>query len=185
MNASDGKDTHDPTPTGEAPAEPGRTARQRLGPVILWSRLRRPVAGRLAALAVALACGAVFGFAAALRPDPSGYGTHTQLGFGRCGFLMQTGYPCPTCGMTTSFADFAHGHLLRSAWDQPAGFVLALATAVVGVIALAAVFSGRVVQVNWYRVNPVRVVWTFVVIFFASWGFKMIISWVGRGSPAR
>ena len=45
-----------------------------------------------------------------LAPRPAGFGTHRALGLPPCGFLAQTGYPCPSCGMTTAFAAMAHGH---------------------------------------------------------------------------
>lgn len=64
-----------------------------------------------------------------LTPDPSGHGTHTQLGLPPCGFLWLTGLPCPACGLTTSFAWLAHGHLWASLRAHPLGlplFVLAV-----------------------------------------------------------
>lgn len=67
----------------------------------------------------------VFGVAWRLRPDPRGFGTHTQLGLPPCAFKVVTGTPCPTCGMTTSFAWFARGRLDRSWRANPAGSVLA------------------------------------------------------------
>ena len=67
----------------------------------------------------------VFGVACCLRPDPRGFGTHTQLGLPPCAFKVVTGNPCPTCGMTTSFAWFARGRLDRSWRANPAGSVLA------------------------------------------------------------
>jgi len=162
-----------------------RSVRDRLGPVLIVSRLRRPVVGRLSALGIALGCGAILALAATLHPDPRGYGTHAQLGLGTCGFLLQTGYPCPTCGMTTACADLVHGHVWRSFVDQPMGFVLSLGTGVVGVVALAAVLSGRVVWINWYRVSPVRVVWAFMVLFVASWGFKIVVGLATGAMPVR
>ncbi len=61
-------------------------------------------------------------------------GTHAALGMPPCTFPMLTGYPCPTCGMTTSFAYFARGRLLASFHAQPAGFAFAtvLAAALFG-----------------------------------------------------
>lgn len=67
----------------------------------------------------------VFGVAWRLRPDPRGFGTHTQLGLPPCAFKVVTGSPCPTCGMTTSFAWFVRGRLDRSWRANPAGNVLA------------------------------------------------------------
>ena len=51
---------------------------------------------------------AVIALAATLSPDPSGHGTHQQLGLPPCGFIYVTGYPCPGCGLTTAFA-----HMVR------------------------------------------------------------------------
>jgi hypothetical protein len=167
-----------------APAPP-RTRRERLGPLLLVVAVQRPVRGRMQALGLAAACAIALGFGAALKPDPSGMGTHTQLGLGPCGFLLQTGYPCITCGMTTAFTDFAHGHVIRAFLHQPAGMMLAALTLLVGVISLAAVITGRYVRVNWYRVNPVRTVWAFVILFFASWGFKILYGLATHTLPWR
>lgn len=40
----------------------------------------------------------------ALTPDPTGHGTHRQLGLPPCAFNAATGKLCPSCGLTTSFA---------------------------------------------------------------------------------
>jgi hypothetical protein len=85
---------------------------------------------RLLALAVAGGCLTILLLAAYLRPSPSGMGTHQQgLGLPACNFLRTTGLPCPSCGMTTSFAWFAKGNLLASAYVQPMGAILALLAA--------------------------------------------------------
>ncbi len=60
-----------------------------------------------------------------LEPDPRGFGTHTQLGLLPCSFRATTGHPCPSCGMTTSFAWSARLDLLRSWRANPAGSLLA------------------------------------------------------------
>lgn len=51
---------------------------------------------------------AVVFIAALLTPNAGGFGTHSQLGLAPCLFLLFTGRPCPTCGMTTSFAAMVH-----------------------------------------------------------------------------
>jgi hypothetical protein len=70
---------------------------------------------------------AVLGLSRAVTPDPSGMGTHTQLGLAPCGFLYLTRLPCPTCGLTTSFAHMARLSLtdaIAAHWLGPALFAL-------------------------------------------------------------
>jgi hypothetical protein len=98
------------------------------GPKIYTGRLRSipvPIAGRLMAAGIAAACLSVLIVACGLSPNTGGFGTHRQLGLAECGFLARTGLPCPACGMTTSFAWFAHGNLLASFYIQPMGMILA------------------------------------------------------------
>ncbi|MBN1845897.1 MAG: DUF2752 domain-containing protein, partial [Sedimentisphaerales bacterium] len=59
--------------------------------------------------------------------------THEQLGRPACGFLEHTGYPCPTCGMTTAFSYVLHGRILLAFTTQPAGALGALACMVTAV----------------------------------------------------
>ena len=89
---------------------------------------------RLAWLAAGGAAAAVLLIARALAPDPAGVGTHEQLGLPPCGFHQLTGLPCPTCGLTTSFAHMARGQVtaaLHAHWLGPPLFVL---TAVIVVL---------------------------------------------------
>src|SRR5262245_31491696 len=65
-------------------------------------------------LAAAAGVIAVLALARWLEPSPLGYGTHRQLGLLPCSFRRITGYPCPSCGMTTAFAWFVRGQLGRS-----------------------------------------------------------------------
>lgn len=94
-------------------------------------------ADRLLALLLASPAAGVLGVAVQLHPDPAGMGTHRQLGLGTCTFLRYTGWPCPTCGMTTAFAYAAHGKVLAALRAQPFGFVLFLITAGVVVVSAA------------------------------------------------
>lgn len=82
----------------------------------------------------------VLGLASWLEADPSGVGTHKQLGLGGCTVLTLSGWPCPMCGMTTTFTHMGHLHPLEALATQPFGVVLylcTLGTFVLGVGALA------------------------------------------------
>jgi Protein of unknown function (DUF2752) len=86
--------------------------------------------------AIAASSASVIGIARVLTPDPSGVGTHTQLGLPRCGFLAITGLPCPACGLTTAFAHMARAELAAAVSANAFGvllFVLALASIPLGV----------------------------------------------------
>ena len=67
------------------------------------------------------------GFAVAVdvEPDPRGYGTHERLGLPGCTFRTIFGVPCPSCGMTTSFAYFVRGRFVSAAASNMAGLLLA------------------------------------------------------------
>lgn len=72
---------------------------------------------------------AVLVTAALLTPAAAGHGTHTQLGLPPCGFLVYTGYPCPGCGLTTSFAHMIRLQVHGAFHANPFGILLFLCTA--------------------------------------------------------
>jgi len=94
-------------------------------------------AARIESAAGARACWAACGAAAAcvlviarvLTPDPSGFGTHTQLGLPPCFFLQLTSLPCPACGLTTSFAHMARFEITSALRANVLGLPLFLLTA--------------------------------------------------------
>lgn len=94
-----------------------------IAPDRMPERLGQPTRAWMAAFALALVV--VLVVARTLTPDPRGFGTHTQLGLWPCAFKAATGTPCPTCGMTTSFAWYARGKVARSWGANPAGVALA------------------------------------------------------------
>lgn len=80
---------------------------------------------------VAIGTVLLFVLAILLEPEARGYGTHQQLGLPECFFLQLTGWKCPQCGMTTSFAYLVRGQAIQ-AWDaNPCGPVLAVLLACV------------------------------------------------------
>jgi hypothetical protein len=93
-------------------------------------------------LASAIAILAVLG---TLQPDPSGMGTHEQLFcLPACSFLVRTGWPCPTCGLTTSLAAMAHGDVGLACRAHPFGVVLFLALVTAGLAGGMELLSTRV-----------------------------------------
>ena len=121
-----------------------------------------------------------------LRPSPTGYGTHQQLGFGKyrlapCGMLLTTGYPCPTCGMTTAFAHTVRGQWLRAMWAQPSGFLLALATMVTAAASAGTIVTGRnPLRTLILYVTPYRLFATLLILLFGGWFFRIAVTYFGR-----
>lgn len=102
--------------------------------------------GRNARLLSAFLAVAVFGplaVACGLRPDPKGFGTHTQLGLAPCPYRLQSGKRCPWCGLTTATAQAVRGRL-GSAWDaNPAGCLFALSSLGIGIWLIRVSVTGR------------------------------------------
>lgn len=124
---------------------------------------------------VCVLCVSLLIVSAQLDPEPSGVGTHNQLGMAPCGFLQSTRLPCATCGMTTSFALAADGRLLDAFITQPAGALLALITAIAALLSGYASFKGLslfpLIGTFW---RPMTVV-VFAVVVIGSWIYKIII----------
>lgn len=147
--------------------------RHTFGPLVRFVQMEQPLAGRLYALGIALAAVGLLVMAGALHPATNGMGTHRQLGLPRCGFELTTGLPCPTCGMTTAFTLTARGRCFEAVKTQVAGFVLALATAGIGLVAVASAVTARRPALNWYRIKPDRLVFWVAAGVVAAWGLKI------------
>lgn len=140
---------------------------------------------RLAWAAIATLCLAVLAVAIYLQPDARGYGTHERLGLPPCGFMITTGLPCPTCGMTSSFTFMMHGHPLRALIIQPAGALLCLASIFAVLYGYSAAFQGHLLTIQWDRLGPVRVALTLTLIFLGAWGFKLALGILSGEFPAK
>lgn len=128
----------------------------------------RLLAGSVAALLLALLLTAAW-----LRPASAGHGTHTQLGLLQCGWVAAFGKPCPTCGMTTAFAQAAHGNILASFAVQPMGALLALLSAGGFWGCLHAALTGsRVGSMAGGLLSP-RVLWWVAGATVAAWAYKV------------
>jgi hypothetical protein len=60
-----------------------------------------------------------------------------------CPFLVFTGHPCGTCGMTHAFVYLAHGHVLQAFHWSPLGALLAASAWTYALADLARVAAGR------------------------------------------
>lgn len=134
---------------------------------------------RIAAGLLSAVCLTVLIVAACLTPSLAGHGTHQQLGLPPCGWLVTTGYPCPTCGMTTAFAAATEGHWLASVRAQPFGTMLCLATAAIfwGALHVAA-FGSRIGRLCGKLLRP-RWIWLMAGAWGASWAYE-IATWGAR-----
>jgi hypothetical protein len=139
-------------------------------------RLTRWVRACLVVIAVGFAI--VFGIALWLNPydetgQPRRLATHTQLGMSPCGFYQMTDVPCPSCGMTTSFALLMHGDLVNSLRANAAGTLLALLGLAAIPWSLVSAWRGRYLWIA----NLDRVV--LVLIYLIT--FIMIVRWLCIG----
>lgn len=88
---------------------------------------------------------------------PLKMGAHEQLGMKPCNFYRLFGRPCPTCGMTTSFALLMKGDLIASLRANPAGTGFALWT---------------LVLIPWGAISAIRGRWLFgrAIEWWLLWG---------------
>ncbi len=133
---------------------------------------------RLWALLLGAPAWAVLGISLSLSPDPGGHGTHKQLGLSSCSILTWTGYPCPMCGMTTTFSHMAHWEWWQALQTQPFGVLLFIITLVVGLAALAelAIPKDRVMRTwQWIEKHELWIAAGLVLGLFSGWGYKLMI----------
>ena len=127
---------------------------------------------RLIALVLALLCSGPLVFAATLKPDSDGMGTHMQMGLPECGFVQATGLPCATCGCTTAFAHAADGSLLSALVTQPFGALLALTLAMLALIAAWSALSGMSLIPLGPAVMNRRFALAWLVLLLGRWAYK-------------
>jgi len=118
-----------------------------------------------------------------LHPSASGYGTHQQLGLPACIFFKLTGIPCPSCGLTTSFAHAARLHFYQALLTQPFGLI-AFCLTVGGIPLLAFLIRRRIPWREVIRMPRLRpLFYALLVIYLLSWFYKIaIVKMNGFGS---
>lgn len=120
--------------------------------------------------------GTVLKLASSLHPSASGVGTHQQLGLPACRFLILTGIPCPSCGLTTSFAYAAHLDFWQAFLASPFGLLLFFV--VVLAVPASAISLRR--RWSWQRLTAVPGVQTatyvMIAVYLASWIYKIVVT---------
>jgi hypothetical protein len=129
---------------------------------------------RRALLTIALGLVGVFCIAAWLDPyDAEGKAlrseTHLQIGLPPCSFRYMTGVPCPSCGMTTSFALLMHGDLMSSLRANAVGTLLAMFGLAAIPWSLASALRQRPLFVVSLERTATWIVVVFVVLLLARW----------------
>ncbi len=131
---------------------------------------------RLIGAVVAVFAVGVLGVAAWLEPSPDGLGTHSQvLNMPPCGWIAMIDLPCPTCGMTTSFAHAAEGNLLQAFIVQPMGAFLSVVVAMALVVGLYVALTGSRVASLFTRLWGPRAAWALGLGVGGAWVYKVLV----------
>ena len=116
-----------------------------------------------------------FGLAMSLDPDPRGFGTHQRLGLPPCTTRALFGIPCPSCGMTTSFANFVRGRFLQAARANTSGLLLAVVCAGQLPWIAASVARGRLIGVRRLDQVALVVVVPLATFCLAEWLLRLTV----------
>ncbi|NQU25337.1 MAG: DUF2752 domain-containing protein [Candidatus Nealsonbacteria bacterium] len=127
------------------------------------------------ATSAAVAAGLLFslGLAVWLQPAPERMGTHQQLGLPRCTFRVLFGMPCPTCGMTTSWAHMVRGQVPSALRANVGGTLLAVVAVAAVPWLLISAIRGR--WVGWAP-NSIVAAWVaavIVLIVLVDWSIRL------------
>ena len=117
-----------------------------------------------------------------LGPDgprvPRRMETHTKLGLPPCSFKLLTGRPCPSCGLTTSFALLIRGDVVNSLRANAAGTVLALFLLALIPWSLTSAFRQRPLFVASMERALTRVIVGFLALLLLRWGIVLAAAWL-------
>jgi hypothetical protein len=138
------------------------------------------VRGTLAGLALGLTL--VFGIALWLNPYGSDgtarrMETHRQLGLPPCTFYKVTRVPCPSCGMTTSFALLVRGDVGNSLRANAVGTLLALFGLALIPWSVIAALTGRTLFVRSLERAVTISVLVFLALMLLRWAVVIGTGW--------
>lgn len=137
------------------------------------------VRGGLIAIAALLLV--VFYIATEVRPynadgTPMRMASHQTIGMPACRFQQMTGMPCPSCGMTTSFALLVRGDIWNSMRANWVGTGLALFCAFLVPWCVVSAFRAKFIWVK--RVDWILgfLVGVFTILMLGRWGVILLMS---------
>jgi hypothetical protein len=133
-------------------------------------------------LAIVVGLTAVFVTAVRIYPyDADGsakrMATHRQLGLPPCTFYGVTGLPCPSCGMTTSFALLIRGDVLNSLRANAVGTLLAAFCLALIPWALVSVARKQALFVSSLEHALIVVILTLMTLMMLRWGVVVAFLW--------
>jgi hypothetical protein len=144
---------------------------------------------RGALVGIALGLIAVFVVAAWLNPYNSDGSarrmeTHRELGLPECTFKRITGLPCPSCGMTTSFALIIRGDLIHGVQANSVGVLLALFLLIVIPWCIASAVCRRTLFVRSVERWLMVIVIGLMGLMLLRWAVYLgLLHWTGTAPP--
>ncbi|WP_146506201.1 DUF2752 domain-containing protein [Rubinisphaera italica] len=126
-------------------------------------------------LFVVLGCGLIAGFCLAyfLEPSPQGFGTHQQLGLPPCSIQFLFGIPCPSCGMTTSFAWFVRGRIFESIHANIAATYLAMICLLLIPWLMISSWTGQLMPRRKLEYRALILLSSFLLVSVVQWGVRI------------
>jgi hypothetical protein len=103
--------------------------------------------------------------------------SHRQLGLPPCTFAEVTGVPCPSCGMTTSFALLVRGDVGNSSRANWVGTLLAIACMLAIPWAIVSALLGRAVFIRSLERALIFSIMSLLVLMFVRWGVVLALLW--------
>jgi Protein of unknown function (DUF2752) len=116
---------------------------------------------------------ALLGVASWLNPDPTGMGTHLQLGLPNCTMNAFLGIPCPGCGMTTAWAHTLNGDLAKGVECNAAGVLLCLLAAGLAPCAFVLALRGKASTYHWVSTVAITTLLAVVAISAVQWMIRL------------
>ena len=134
---------------------------------------------RVALLVTAAGLATVFYVATRVQPyapdgTPLKMASHQSLGMPPCRFKEMADLPCPSCGMTTSFAHLVRGDLWNSLRANWVGTGLAVFCVFLIPWCLASAMRGRYLGIQRVEAALALLVGIFTVVMLARWGIVLL-----------